>query len=212
VTRLSIEEKILEILRKYRWGLTSKEISDRTGVSRITISKYLERMRADGVVDFRRIGAYKIWYVREIVEEAKKILPKKIIVAIGRSFLRVFGDDAYNIAQKVGSALVDEISDVLFVDEKINESELFPVVAELVSILSEGVRAEGIKLHGNHGLFRVLVEDGLFDPEIIKLIAYLFSGTIFSIFEKLLNKSVKVSDPIINAKDHSFEILVEVKF
>ena len=168
-------------------------------------------MKAEGILGQRRVGAYRVWYIREIAEETKKILPKRIISSLGRAFLKVFGDNAYEIAKKVGYAIIDEVYDLLTFEEPPSEENIFSTVAELVSMISEGISAEGIKLREGRGIFRVVVEDHFLDPDIIKLIAHLFSGTIAGIFEKILSRKILVLDPIISNKNSSFEIIVEVK-
>ena len=101
--------------------MTSKEIAEKIGASRITISKYLERLEAEGILSHRQVGAYKVWYVEELAEKTRKMLPKRIIVALGKSFLRIFEEKAYEIALNVGEAIIDEIYDILPLEEEVTE-------------------------------------------------------------------------------------------
>ena len=78
-------------------------------------------MKAEGILGQRRVGAYRVWYIREIAEETKKILPKRIISSLGRAFLKVFGDKAYEIAKNVGYAIIDEVYDLLTFEEPPSE-------------------------------------------------------------------------------------------
>lgn len=208
---MNIEEKIIDLLKRYRWGLTAKEISEKIGISRITVSKYLGQLKASGVLSERRVGAYRVWYIKDIAEKTKKILPKRIISSIGRAFLKVFGYEAFTIAENVGSAIIDEFYDLIAPLREFSEENVFSIVANLVSMLSEGVKAEAIKLRNKRGIFRVHVEDNLFDAEIIKLIASLFKGAILGIFKRIVIKNVECKEPIINKVDDGFEIILEVK-
>ncbi len=211
MSRLSIEEKIINILKKYQWGLTAKEISEKIGISRITVSKYLAQLKASGILSERKVGAYRVWYIKNLAEKARKILPKRIISSIGRAFLRVFGDQAYTIAENVGSAIIDEVYDLIAPLKESSEENVFTTVADLVSMLSEGVKAEAIKLRDGRGIFRVYVEDHVLDSDIIKLLASLFKGAIVGIFKRIIIKSVQCKEPIINQVRDGFEIILEVE-
>jgi len=211
VSRLSIEEKIINILKKYQWGLTAKEISEKIGISRITVSKYLGQLKASGILSERRVGAYRVWYIKDLAEKTRKILPKKIISSIGRAFLKVFGEQAYNIAEDVGLAIIDEVYELIAPLRDSSEENIFTIVADLVSTLSEGVKAEAIKLRGGRGIFRVYVENHVLDSDIIKLLASLFKGTILGIFKRIVIKNVQCKEIIINRVKNGFEIILEVE-
>jgi hypothetical protein len=61
--KTDIHTNILEYLRSLDFGASSTDISRHLGKSRITVSKNLEVMRAKGVIDFKRIGMAKLWYL-----------------------------------------------------------------------------------------------------------------------------------------------------
>ncbi len=209
--KLSIEKKIINVLKNYQWGLTAKEISEKTGISRITVSKYLGQLKAAGILSERKVGAYRVWYIKDIAEKTRKILPKKIISSIGRAFLKVFGNEAFRIAESVGLAIIDEAYDLIAPLQDSPEENVFSIVANLVSMLSEGVKAEAIRLRDGRGIFRVYVENHLLDAEIIKLIANLFKGAIIGIFKRIILKNVIIRDPVINEVKNGFEIILEVE-
>jgi len=58
-----IKTKIIEYLKTTRLGASSSEISKNIGHNRITVSKYLEIMKAHDVLDFEGVGQAKLWYV-----------------------------------------------------------------------------------------------------------------------------------------------------
>ncbi len=60
---MDIEKDILNYLRRLDFGASSTEISKNIGKSRITVAKHLEVMRARGLIDFKRIGMAKLWYI-----------------------------------------------------------------------------------------------------------------------------------------------------
>jgi DNA-binding response OmpR family regulator len=58
-----IKSKIVEYLKTTKIGASSSEISKNIGHNRITVSKYLEIMKAHNVLDFEGVGQAKLWYV-----------------------------------------------------------------------------------------------------------------------------------------------------
>jgi len=58
-----VEEKIIQILRNDKNGLTINEISKRAGIHRITASKYLAVLEAKNLVKRRNVGKAKLFYL-----------------------------------------------------------------------------------------------------------------------------------------------------
>jgi DNA-binding IclR family transcriptional regulator len=56
-----LEEMILDILRKSDTSLTILEIADRTGIHRVTASKYLASLETKGHVKRRDVGKAKLY-------------------------------------------------------------------------------------------------------------------------------------------------------
>jgi len=57
-----LEEDILDYLKKTEAGSTASEISRALNINRMTAVKYLEVMRATGLVDFRKVGMAKQYF------------------------------------------------------------------------------------------------------------------------------------------------------
>jgi predicted transcriptional regulator len=56
-----LQEKILRILRISPSGLQMEEIASKLGLTRHTVAKYLEILRAEGKIHFKKIGRSKLW-------------------------------------------------------------------------------------------------------------------------------------------------------
>jgi predicted transcriptional regulator len=56
-----LEEMILNILRQANTSLTILEIAERTGIHRVTASKYLASLEAKGHVSRRNVGKAKLY-------------------------------------------------------------------------------------------------------------------------------------------------------
>lgn len=56
-----IEQRILKILDATKNGITTEEIAKEVSLTRHTLAKYLEVLRARGFVHFRKLGRTKVW-------------------------------------------------------------------------------------------------------------------------------------------------------
>lgn len=57
-----LEERIIDYLKETDAGATASEISRALSINRMTAVKYLEVMRATGLVDFRKVGMAKQYF------------------------------------------------------------------------------------------------------------------------------------------------------
>ncbi|NIP62140.1 MAG: winged helix-turn-helix transcriptional regulator [Nitrosopumilaceae archaeon] len=64
-----IKEKLFEILKKSDTGLSGVEISEKIGINRITITKYLNMFAAEGLIKQKNIGNVTLWFVEEGTEQ-----------------------------------------------------------------------------------------------------------------------------------------------
>jgi response regulator of citrate/malate metabolism len=58
------KERIIDNLREHPEGLTILSLAEETGISRITVSKYVMVMMAEGLILQRMIGTAKLCYLR----------------------------------------------------------------------------------------------------------------------------------------------------
>jgi DNA-binding transcriptional ArsR family regulator len=59
------KEIILRVLRESPEGATIQEISDKGKMSRITATIYIHELLGEGVITERKIGAYRLFYLKE---------------------------------------------------------------------------------------------------------------------------------------------------
>ncbi len=55
------QARILKILQSAPAGAQTEEIADRLGLTRHTVAKYLEVLRAEGKIHFHKVGRSKLW-------------------------------------------------------------------------------------------------------------------------------------------------------
>lgn len=90
------ERLVLDYLKKQPMGATVTDIADKLGMSRTTTVKYLEVMRATGLLDYKEVGMAKLWYVSTKLTYAQHVLLEKtrqLVEAIETP------DEHYNILQ-----------------------------------------------------------------------------------------------------------------
>ena len=57
----TIQTQILNILQNSKAGLQMEEVGEKLGLTRHTVAKYLEVLRAEGRVHYNKIGRTKLW-------------------------------------------------------------------------------------------------------------------------------------------------------
>ncbi|HOP09730.1 MAG TPA: HTH domain-containing protein [Candidatus Methanofastidiosa archaeon] len=96
-----LEEKIIDYLKETDVGGTASEISRELGINRMTAVKYLEVMRATGLVDFRKVGMAKQYFATTNLSYAQAALllqAKQLIKSIEKvdDHLDIFKDTINN--------------------------------------------------------------------------------------------------------------------
>jgi predicted ArsR family transcriptional regulator len=71
------ERVVLDYLKKQPMGATVTDIADKLGMSRTTTVKYLEVMRATGLLDYKEVGMAKLWFVSTKLSYAQHVLLEK---------------------------------------------------------------------------------------------------------------------------------------
>jgi hypothetical protein len=64
-----IKEKLIDILQNQKTGLSGLEISERIGINRITMTKYLQVFAAEGFIKQKNIGNVIIWFIEDGTEQ-----------------------------------------------------------------------------------------------------------------------------------------------
>ncbi len=71
------ENLILDFLKKQSMGATVTDIASKLNMSRTTTVKYLEVMRATGLLDYKEVGMAKLWFVSTRLSYAEHVLLEK---------------------------------------------------------------------------------------------------------------------------------------
>lgn len=58
-----VKRKIVDVLQNSGTGLSGIELADKTGLNRMTITKYLDVMNAIGLVKKKKVGTVNVWFL-----------------------------------------------------------------------------------------------------------------------------------------------------
>ena len=64
-----IKFKLIKLLRDSETGISGVEISERLGINRVTMTKFLNVFSAEGVIAEKNIGNVNLWFVHEGIEQ-----------------------------------------------------------------------------------------------------------------------------------------------
>lgn len=63
-----IKQRLVDILKNSDAGMSGVEISEKTGINRITITKYLKILSTEGFIHEKNIGNVTLWYIDKEIE------------------------------------------------------------------------------------------------------------------------------------------------
>ncbi len=64
-----LKEKLVEVLVNSKTGLSGVEISEKLGVNRVTMTKYLNIFATEGMIHQKSIGNVNLWFMEEGIEQ-----------------------------------------------------------------------------------------------------------------------------------------------
>ena len=64
-----VKFRLIKLLRDSKTGISGVEISERLGINRVTMTKYLNIFSAEGVIGEKNIGNVNLWFVYEGIEQ-----------------------------------------------------------------------------------------------------------------------------------------------
>ena len=64
-----IKFRLIKLLHSSKSGISGVEISEKLGINRVTMSKYLNKFAAEGTITQQSIGNLNLWFVDEDIEQ-----------------------------------------------------------------------------------------------------------------------------------------------
>ena len=126
-----IKKKLVEILTKSKTGFSGVEISEKLGVNRVTMTKYLNIFATEGMLRQKNIGNVNLWFIEEGTEQFE------------------FPDDYFHIKTKYLELLTARNEQKVFnllrncIHSKASTSKLItevilPVIESVVELFAQG--------------------------------------------------------------------------
>ena len=84
-----IKSRLIKLLHSSKSGISGVEISEKLGINRVTMSKYLNKFVAEGTITQQNIGNLNLWFVDEDTEQLN------------------FPDDYFLVQEKFLSLVID---------------------------------------------------------------------------------------------------------
>ncbi|MHA1616834.1 MAG: HTH domain-containing protein [Candidatus Njordarchaeales archaeon] len=208
----NLEKAIIELLKKSTIGLTTSDIAEKLGVSRLTIMKYLQALKGRGLIIDRKVGAYKLWILKNTLERKRRLISRRLACVLASVFAKIFTQDTETVAFNVGRNLAKEFirrypEDYSLI-EKVPRSP-FEKIALVIEFISEDLRAEGFEIEENRGIVRLkglLCEDNVASNSLMNLIA----GAIVGFLEVETGKDPKIVNTKVTKSNEEFEVLFEI--
>ncbi len=200
--RKKIESRIIEFLKQNPYGATISEISRHLKINRITLSKYLDVLRVEGILDYKTVGRAKLWFVNDDISILEIILGKKDLLKSvsydDKGFLSLADDTRFLILS------AEIIQDLYILARKYN---LYNLLEELGARLGSHVAV-------NYKIYSGVKED-VSEDIVRSLVEFLFRAGFGRVQEFVFNEKKKevilTLDTNIIVEELS-QIMDEVKF
>jgi methanogenic corrinoid protein MtbC1 len=157
-----VKRKIIDVLQSNGTGLSGVELSNETGINRITITKYLDVLHTIGLIKKKKVGSVNVWFLETGVTDFEFPInylevQQKFINAI------MIGDQnqAYRIIVNIINSNIEKIrilTDVILpsvntLNELYNRGRmgvterisLLNIISEIVDLLKLNLRPEKMK-------------------------------------------------------------------
>jgi len=85
---INYKKNILDLLAKNIHGLTVTDISEKLGISRNTVYRYIGMLEERELVFTKKIGAYNLYFTQE-----RTMLPKDLVLAFYKGFIHSLKED-----------------------------------------------------------------------------------------------------------------------
>ena len=120
-----IQIKIHAYLENEKHGASISEIARAINVSRITLSKYLETMRAHGLVNYKSIGMAKLWRLGS-GNANSKLLEELLFHILPEKFKQIDENNAYALnVETTKELLISTLNDSSSVQEALQNNDSY---------------------------------------------------------------------------------------
>ena len=147
-----LKQRLVDLLQDSKIGLSGVEISEKLGVNRVTMTKYLSIFAAEGLINQKNVGNVTLWFIDEGIEKFTFpddyfLVQKKYSEFLTKfskkqtsNLIRNCMHSGATVSKMISEVIIPNVSTVgeLFDDGKIGTAEenlLRSIVSESIQIL-----------------------------------------------------------------------------
>jgi predicted transcriptional regulator len=177
-----VKRKIIDILQNNSIGLSGVELADKTGINRMTITKYLNVLSALGLIKKKNVGSVNVWFLETGITdfespinylEVQQKFMNAIMIGDANQARRIIVSVIYSNIEQIKIMTDVILPTVNTLDELYNRGRLgkterislLSKVLELVDLVRFNVQPEKIKSNA-HAIFVVGSEDRIYHAKI----------------------------------------------
>jgi len=217
-------QQILATLEDFPFGLTIKEIANKTGFHRNTVSKYLSILEAEELVNKREIAAASVYYTKErkyirkemVVSFIKALLAglKKTIPDQNEEFKEIGGIIIKEFHFPIGNTYIEEFKRAKKSSELIPKLKLFQHFYNSFDFFQDDLDIEIVELKNNKITFRLKNSEFLEPSGKFLYFFYIACGITEGIYLQNLNMEINcdVEDIVISTdqKERYIDISIQI--
>ncbi|MFX1393335.1 MAG: HTH domain-containing protein [Promethearchaeota archaeon] len=219
------KSKILKKLDNYPFGLTIKEIAEKIGYHRNTVSKYVAILEAEGLIKKKKISAASVYsskkrkslprnlvnsFFQALLVELKNLLPdkEKIFKEAGKKMMEHF-------QYPIGDTIFKEFEKAKQISDPQVHLKVFKKFYNYFDFFQEDVKISIVEIQNKKILYRISNSEYLGNTNNFIYFYYIACGVTEGIHLQILNKKIICNIErvhISNNKEDSFiEISIELK-
>jgi hypothetical protein len=180
-----VRRKIIHVLQNNSPGLSGVELANKTGINRITVTKYLHILSTIGLIRKKTVGSINVWFLERGVMDFESPIN---YLEIQQQFMNVIlggdGTHAHKIIMNVINSSVEQIrilTDVILpthntINElynrgRLGKTELISfsnIILQIIDLMNFNVQPEKVKSNA-HALFVAGSEDQVYQAKIGQL-------------------------------------------
>ena len=211
---------IMKKLERALMGLTITEISKKTGIHRITVSKYMNILEAEGLVKKREFSAAHVYRVKK-----RKLIKKDLFSSFIQAIFNGVKDQFPNNERKIKEvgkivlkhfrfpipkAVINDFDKLRDNYDSQDQLRFFREYYTAFDLLNEDINISIVELQKNRAVYRLTNSDFLDPSKDFTYFFYLTCGIAEQIYSQILKKKVDCNVENIHRSSVKEESYVDI--
>ncbi len=218
--RNKYKSKILESLTDSPFGQTIKEISEKTGFHRNTISKYVAILEGEGILDKKEISAAKVYFRRKreyIKKSLARTFMQGIVYAVRSEFpnqekaLKEIGRKILNRFQfSIGEAYLKEFEKLRGISDPQIQLKLFKEFYNSFDFFQDDLDISIVELNKKKVIYRIKDSEFIGTSEDFIYFYYIVCGITEEIYLRNMNLKILCNVENIHISNDKEESSIDI--